>query len=274
MSRLAKYRLKINLEKSSFEKDEVKFLGNTIFGVGKRVSSSRVCAVEHFPTPTSLTALRSFLGLINFYRGFIPNCSSLLAPLFAVLKAYPWSSLYWRWFCCSWDFYGESWRCNGLLCSRFGKSVGHPYYWSPDPNSCYWNGLLFSFFEVECLHLVWKHITKFLYCAANCIWVVLEWSCFCWFWSASFLIFPAAAVCVIGKKSLNQSWRSPATSLNICHTISFIDHQASSIGVPPRCFNSSIVKIVEQQVAEMVEDVVSESPWSFPIILVKKPNGS
>ena len=101
MSRLAKYRLKINLEKSSFEKDEVKFLGNTIFGVGKRVSSSRVCAVEHFPTPTSLTALRSFLGLINFYRGFIPNCSSLLAPLFAVLKAYPWSSLYWRWFCCS-----------------------------------------------------------------------------------------------------------------------------------------------------------------------------
>ena len=32
------------------------------------------------PTPTSLRKLREFLGLINFYRRFIPHSATLLQP--------------------------------------------------------------------------------------------------------------------------------------------------------------------------------------------------
>jgi hypothetical protein len=33
----------------------------------------KIKAITTFPEPKSLTQLRSFLGLANFYRGFIPN---------------------------------------------------------------------------------------------------------------------------------------------------------------------------------------------------------
>ena len=36
--------------------------------------------------PTSLRKLREFLGLINFYRHFIPNCADIVQPLTDMLK--------------------------------------------------------------------------------------------------------------------------------------------------------------------------------------------
>ena len=47
------------------------------------------------PSPTNVQELRSFLGLINYYAKFIPNASTILAPLNALLRndgAWEWST--------------------------------------------------------------------------------------------------------------------------------------------------------------------------------------
>lgn len=57
--------------------------------------SSQVEATVNAPTPVNVQQLRSFLGLINYYRKFIPNLLTLLHPLNALLQAnkkWIWSS--------------------------------------------------------------------------------------------------------------------------------------------------------------------------------------
>eukprot|EP00795_Rhopilema_esculentum_P007425 gene7425-biopygen8703 len=49
--------------------------------------STRVKAIKDFPPPTSLKKLREFLGLINFYRRFVPCCAQLIQPLTDLLSA-------------------------------------------------------------------------------------------------------------------------------------------------------------------------------------------
>ena len=41
----------------------------------------KVTAIQNFPQPTSLRQLRRFLGLVNYYRRFVPDCSRILTPL-------------------------------------------------------------------------------------------------------------------------------------------------------------------------------------------------
>ena len=48
----------------------------------------KVSAIKQFPKP-SVTQLRQFLGLINFYHRFIPNCAHLLHPLHLFLNNLP-----------------------------------------------------------------------------------------------------------------------------------------------------------------------------------------
>lgn len=45
------------------------------------------------PTPENVSQLRSFLGLINYYGRFLPNLSSLLAPLYLLLQ----KKTKWQW---------------------------------------------------------------------------------------------------------------------------------------------------------------------------------
>ena len=42
---------------------------------------SKVEAVKHWPTPTNKTEIRSILGLIGYYRKFIPDFSERASPL-------------------------------------------------------------------------------------------------------------------------------------------------------------------------------------------------
>ena len=43
-------------------------------------------AIQEAPAPKNLAELRSFLGIINYYSRFLPNLSTHLAPLYALLK--------------------------------------------------------------------------------------------------------------------------------------------------------------------------------------------
>ena len=46
----------------------------------------KVTAIQNFPQPASLRQLRRFLGLVNYYRRFIPGCSRISTPLTNMLQ--------------------------------------------------------------------------------------------------------------------------------------------------------------------------------------------
>ncbi|KAF8094909.1 hypothetical protein N665_0349s0012 [Sinapis alba] len=69
-----------------FATEEVQFLGH-IIGHGKlKMDELKVKAIMEWEAPTKVTVLRSFLGLVNYYRRFIKGYSRKAAPLTDLLK--------------------------------------------------------------------------------------------------------------------------------------------------------------------------------------------
>ncbi|XP_076764833.1 uncharacterized protein LOC143431780 [Xylocopa sonorina] len=59
----------------------LKFLGYMVNSQGTKPLPDKVEAIIKFPKPTIVKQLRGFLGMVNFYRRFIPNAAVLQAPL-------------------------------------------------------------------------------------------------------------------------------------------------------------------------------------------------
>ncbi len=57
------------------------YLGHVIDAEGCRPLPGKVKTATNFPSPTSKRQLRRFLGMVNFYRRFIPGCATLPVPL-------------------------------------------------------------------------------------------------------------------------------------------------------------------------------------------------
>ncbi|GFX00606.1 hypothetical protein TNCV_2236131 [Trichonephila clavipes] len=80
-TRLQQYGLSLRPSKCIFGVTTIKFLGFKVSESGIEPLSDRVDCILNFPQPTTLTQLRRFLGLFNFYRRFVPKAAHLLAPL-------------------------------------------------------------------------------------------------------------------------------------------------------------------------------------------------
>ncbi|XP_072064483.1 uncharacterized protein [Arachis hypogaea] len=74
-------KLYAKLSKCEFWKSEVKFLGHVVSKQGIAVDPAKVEAVMNWERPTSVTEIRSFLGLAGYYRRFIKGFSQLALPL-------------------------------------------------------------------------------------------------------------------------------------------------------------------------------------------------
>jgi hypothetical protein len=71
LTALRKARLDAGLDKCAFAMREVAFLGHIVSGEGIKVDPKKVGAVREWPPPRNVTEIKSFLGLMGFYRRFV-----------------------------------------------------------------------------------------------------------------------------------------------------------------------------------------------------------
>lgn len=84
--RFRKTNLKIQLDKSHFLRKEVLYLGHTITSEGLKPNNDKIQAILQYPLPTTVTEIKSFLGLIGYYRKFIRDFAKITRPFTACLK--------------------------------------------------------------------------------------------------------------------------------------------------------------------------------------------
>lgn len=91
LMRLEKHGFRLKRDKCEFLLPTVEYLGHQVSKDGIKPLPSKVAAINQAPTPRNIQELRSFLGLLNYYGKFIPNLSTLLHPLNALLQNdHPW----------------------------------------------------------------------------------------------------------------------------------------------------------------------------------------
>ncbi|CAH8647502.1 unnamed protein product, partial [Schistosoma rodhaini] len=87
-ARLRDHGISINIEKCEFGKGSLQFLGHMVTSQGITPISTEIDTIRDYPLPDTQKKLRRFLGLINYYRRFIPNCAAILQPLTDALRGH------------------------------------------------------------------------------------------------------------------------------------------------------------------------------------------
>ena len=83
LSRLEEAGVRLKRSKCAFMLPEVEYLGHRISGKGLQPTAEKVVEA---PTPTSVTQLKSYLGLLSYYCKFLPDLATRLAPLYVLLQ--------------------------------------------------------------------------------------------------------------------------------------------------------------------------------------------
>jgi hypothetical protein len=79
--RLQRYGILINPAKCVFRAPEVTFLGYKLSAEGSQPLKQRVADLQDCPPPKTASQLSRFLGMLNFYRRFLPHAAATQTPL-------------------------------------------------------------------------------------------------------------------------------------------------------------------------------------------------
>ena len=84
--RLRRAGLRLKPKKCTFAQRKALYLGHIISEEGIEVDPEKVEKVRNYPIPNNLRSLQQFLGLVSYYRRFIPNCSKVTNPLHCLTR--------------------------------------------------------------------------------------------------------------------------------------------------------------------------------------------
>ena len=93
LKRLQEAGLRLKRTKCVFMSEEVIFLGHRVDATGLHPMHEKVEAIKEAPSPSNVTELKAYLGLLNYYNKFLPNLSTVLAPVHKLLQ----KDTKWQW---------------------------------------------------------------------------------------------------------------------------------------------------------------------------------
>ena len=79
--RLRRFNLKLKFSKCDFFKSQIEYLGHLITPYGIRPIPGKLRAIQDMPAPRTVKQVKQFLGLVGYYRKFIPRFSDIAKPL-------------------------------------------------------------------------------------------------------------------------------------------------------------------------------------------------
>ena len=80
------HKLYLKPEKCVILQREIPYLGHVISGTGIRPDPVKLAGIKDWPVPTNVSELRSFLGIMSYYRRYIKDFSMIARPLNDNLK--------------------------------------------------------------------------------------------------------------------------------------------------------------------------------------------
>ena len=86
LSIMQKSGLKLQANKCFIGVSKVSYLGFCIDSEGLKPMDDKIKAIKEVPQPKDLAQLRSYLGMIGFYRKFVNNAATMLEPLNKLLR--------------------------------------------------------------------------------------------------------------------------------------------------------------------------------------------
>ena len=78
---MAKWNLRINLEKCQFAEDSIDYLGHRLTPDGILPGRDKTQALASAPPPKTTKEIQRFIGMANYFRCYIPNFATRVAPL-------------------------------------------------------------------------------------------------------------------------------------------------------------------------------------------------
>ena len=85
-SKLRESNFKIQLDKSEFLQKQIEFLGHIVTPDGIKPHTKKIEVIKRYPIPKTQKEIKSFLGLLGYYRRFIQNFAKLTKPMTRCLK--------------------------------------------------------------------------------------------------------------------------------------------------------------------------------------------
>ena len=86
LERCRKHNLRVKATKRTFGANQVNYLGHVVSSKGVLTDPDKIKALFLLEEPQNVEQVRSFLGLVGYYRKFIPKFASHAAALLSLAK--------------------------------------------------------------------------------------------------------------------------------------------------------------------------------------------